>query len=206
MFALDLIDVKETSPASTGIKHAYTMCLDVREHWGPLVISTVSLAFRYTEADYTRALRAHYASNLRLRLDIVVSVILASLGVYLWYSAGLRWLGLACLVIAVGLALMLIAAFMVIPKIVFRREPRFRDDYSLTFSSDGIRFRTANVDSQLQWKIYTRALIDAHSYLLYYGSRQFTVIPRRVTQGVEQRQAFEHLLSQHLSQILRKDL
>jgi YcxB-like protein len=170
------------------------------------VIPTVNLAFRYTEADYTRALRAHYASHLRLRLDVVVSVILASIGVYLCYSKGLRWLGIACLVIAVGFALMLTAAFTIIPKIVFHREPKLRDDYSLTFSSEGIHFRTANVDSQLQWKIYTRALIDAHSYLLYYGSRQFTVIPKRVIQGVEQRQAFEQLLNQHLSQIRRQDL
>ena len=51
--------------------------------------------------------------------------------------------------------------------------------------------------------MYSRALVDAHSYLLYYGSRQFTVIPKRVFEGAEQQQASEQLLSQHISQILR---
>jgi hypothetical protein len=100
---------------------------------------------------------------------------------------------------------MLIAAFTIIPPLAFRREPKFRDDYSLTFSPEGIHFRTAHIDSQLQWSMYSRALIDAHSYMLYYGSRQFTIIPRRVFQSGEQQQAFEQLLSQHVSQIVRRD-
>ena len=167
--------------------------------------STINLSFRYAESDYVRALRAHYASRLRLRLDIVVTIAVAGIGVYLWRSASLHWLGLACIVVAVVFALMLIAAFTVIPPLAFRREPKFCDDYSLTFSPEGIHFRTAHIDSQLQWSMYSRALIDAHSYVLYYGSRQFTVIPKRVFQSVEQQQAFEQLLTQHVSQIVRRE-
>ena len=167
--------------------------------------STINLSFRYAESDYVRALRAHYASRLRLRLDIVVTVILAGIGAYLWRSQELHLLGLALVVLSVGFALMLIAAFTIIPPLAFRREPKFRDDYSLTFSPEGIHFRTAHIDSQLQWSMYSRALIDAHSYMLYYGSRQFTIIPRRVFQSGEQQQAFEQLLSQHVSQIVRRD-
>ncbi len=168
--------------------------------------STINLSFRYAESDYVRALRAHYASRLRLRLDIVVTIVLVGIGVYLWRSPSLHWLGLACIVVAVVFALMLVAAFTVIPPLAFRREPKFRDDYSLTFSPEGIHFRTAHIDSQLQWSIYSRALVDVHSYVLYYGSRQFTVIPKRVFQSVEQLQSFEQLLAQHVSQIVRLDI
>jgi YcxB-like protein len=174
-------------------------------HRACFVNSTINLSFRYLESDYVRALRAHYASRLRLPLDIVVTVVLAGIGTYLWRSSNLHWLGLACVVISVGFTLMLVAAFTVIPPLVFRREPKFRDDYSLTFSPEGIHFRTAHIDSELQWSIYSRALIDAHSYVLYYGSRQFSVIPKRVFQSVEQQQAFEQLLTQHVSQIIRRN-
>jgi hypothetical protein len=177
----------------------------VSQHRARPVNSTINLSFRYAESDYVRALRAHYASHLRLRLDIVVTVVLAGIGSYLWCSPSLHWLGLACVIIAVTFAFMLVAAFTVIPPLAFRREPKFRDDYSLTFSPEGIHFRTAHIDSQLQWSMYSRALIDAHSYVLYYGSRQFTVIPKRVFQSVEQQQAFEQLLTQHVSQIVRRD-
>ena len=167
--------------------------------------STINLSFRYLESDYVRALRAHYASHLRLRLDIVVAVVLISVGVYLLQSPSLHWLGLACIVISAAFALMLIAAFTVIPPLAFRRESKFRDDYSLMFSPEGIHFRTAHIDSQLQWSMYSRALVDAHSYVLYYGSRNFTVIPKRVFESVEQQQAFDQLLTQHVSQIVRRD-
>jgi len=62
--------------------------------------STVSLSFRYLERDYVRALRAHYASRLRLRWDIVVAIVLAGCGAYLWQSPGTHWLGVGCMVVA----------------------------------------------------------------------------------------------------------
>ncbi len=167
--------------------------------------STVSLSFRYLESDYVRALRAHYASHLRPKLDVVVAVILGLIGAYLWHSPGLRWLAVLCFAIGAVFVLILVVAFTVIPKLVFRREQKFRDDYSLTFSREGIHFRTVHIDSHLQWSLYSRALVDPHSYVLYYGSRQFTVIPKRVFQSAEQQQAFEELLTQHVLQIVRRD-
>jgi hypothetical protein len=165
--------------------------------------STINLSFRYAESDYVRALRAHYASQFRLPLDILVIIVLLGAGAFLWRSPSVHWLAVAGVALAVVFALMLIAAFTVIPALAFRREPKFRDDYALAFSPEGIHFRTAHIDSKLQWSIYSRALIDAHSYVLYYGSRQFTVIPKRVFQSAEQQQAFEQLLTQHVSQIVR---
>jgi len=165
----------------------------------------VQISFRYLESDYVRALRAHYASRLRLRLDIVFVAVLAAIGIYLWQLPSSRWLGIACVGIAALFSLMLAVAFTVIPLLVFRREPKFRDEYSLAFSSEGIHFRTAHIDSRLQWSMYSNALVDAHSYVLYYGSRQFTVIPKRVFQSSEQQQAFEQLLTQHVSEIVRRD-
>jgi hypothetical protein len=138
-------------------------------------------------------------------LDIAVTVILVGIGVYLLRSPNLHWIGVTFIVIAVVFSLLLAAAFTVIPRLAFRREPKFRDDYSLTFSVEGIHFRTAHIDSQLQWSMYSRALIDRHSYLLYYATRQFSVIPKRVFRCAEQQQAFEQLLTQRISQIVRRD-
>lgn len=167
--------------------------------------STVSLLFRYSEQDFVRAMRAHYASRLRLRLDIAVTVLMAVIGVYLWRSPESRWYGMALVGISGTLALMLITAFGIIPYVVFRREAKFRDEYALTFSPDGIHFRTAHIDSQLQWGMYSRALVDSHSFVLYYGARSFTVIPKRVFQSSEQQRTFEQLLAQKVPKIIKKD-
>jgi hypothetical protein len=165
---------------------------------------TINLSFRYTESDYVRALRAHYASRLRLRLDLAATFLLLGIGIYLWQSPTSHWLGVMFVTGAVLFSLLLVVAFTIIPRLAFRREPKFRDEYSLAFSSEGIHFRTANIDAQLQWGMYSQVLIDAHSYVLYYGSRQIMVIPKRVFQSFEQQQAFEQLLTQQVSEVVRQ--
>jgi hypothetical protein len=167
--------------------------------------STINLSFRYTENDFARAMRAHYASRLRLRLDLIVLAVTGVAGVYLWPSPSLHWLSIIFIGVSGVFALMLVAAFLIIPAIAFRREPKFRDDYALTFSQEGIHFKTPHIDSQLEWSIYSRALVDAHSYVLYYGSRSFTIIPKRVFQSTDQQVAFEGLLSQHVPNIVKQN-
>jgi hypothetical protein len=166
-------------------------------------METVNLSFRYAEQDYVRAVRSHYASRLRLPLDVAVIVGVAVLGAYEWRS-GSHGFGIALLCVSGMFALMLVAAFAVIPTIAFRRQPKFRDDYSLSFSPQGIHFQTAHIDSDLKWGIYTSALVDANSFILYYGSQQFTVVPKRVFQDVSQRQTFEQLLVQNVSKVVDK--
>ena len=171
---------------------------------GALSTSTVNLTFRYSELDYVRGLRAHYGSRLRWRLDTAVAVGVGGLGICLLSSTDYYWLGLFNLVVALFLALVLIAAFIIIPPFAFRREPKFRDEYSLIFSPEGIHFRTVHIDSRLQWNMYSRALIDEYSYVLYYGQNHMTVIPKRVFQDIEQQRAFEQMLDQHIADIVRK--
>jgi hypothetical protein len=168
------------------------------------VNTPINLSFRYTESDYARALRAHYATHLRLLTDIASIAVVAAGGAYLWGLPGQHWLGVACVVVAAVFALLLIAAFTIVPKWAFRREPKFLDDYSLTFSPDGIHFRTAHMDSQLKWDMYSRAVIDASSYVLYYGTHHFTVIPRRAFLDEGQRQAFDQMLERHIPRITRR--
>lgn len=110
-----------------------------------------------------------------------------------------------CIVASAFFVLILVAAFVVIPPLAFRYEPKFRDEYSLMFSPNGIRFQAAHIESRLDWSFYTRVLVDAHSYLLYWGARTFTVIPKRVFRSTEEQGTFEELLAQHIFQIVRRN-
>jgi hypothetical protein len=149
-------------------------------------------------------MRAHYASRLKVKLDIIVALAGALLGFYLWRSPDSRWWGTGLLCLSAILLLMLIAAFAVIPRLIFRREPKFRDEYSLTFSPEGIHFLTAQIDSRLQWSMYGRALVDSHSFVFYYGTHSFSIIPKRVFTSSEQLAVFERLVSEKIPNIRRK--
>ena len=166
--------------------------------------STVHLSFCYSEQDYVRAMRAHLKSRLRLKIDIVVIVLAAALGLYEWRSLDSAWWGISLVTVSAVFALILAVAFGIVPGMVFRGEPKFRDEYSLTFSGDGIHFQTAHIDSQLQWNMYRRALIDAHSFVLYYGNRSFTVIPKRVFKTPEDLATFERLVSQKIPETTKQ--
>jgi hypothetical protein len=145
-------------------------------------------------------MRAHLASRLRPWLDICVVILVGIAGIYFWPSlSGKVFLG-----ISAAFVLVLLAVFFIVPPLAFRREPKFRDEYSLTFSPEGIHFQTVHIDSQLQWHIYSRALADSNSYVLYYGTRSFTVIPKRVFESIEQQGAFEKLLAKHVPKIVNK--
>ncbi len=150
-------------------------------------------------------MRAHIASRLRLKVDIVVVLALALFGAYSWWSLDSPVYGMVLVGVSAVFILVLIAAFGVVPVVVFRREAKFRDEYSLTFSAEGIHFRTVHIDSQLQWSMYNRALVDAHSFVLYYGARSFTVIPKRDFATADQQAAFERLIEMKIPAILKKD-
>jgi len=169
-----------------------------------VVNSTVTLSFRYLQSDIVRAMRSHYASLLRPRLDIVVAVGLAALGVYFWRLPSSHWFGVLFVAASAVFGLILVAAFLVIPPLSFRHQPKFRDEYSLTFSPEGIHFQTAHIDSHLEWSIYSSVLVDAYSYVLYWGTRTFTIIPKRVFQNTEQQGTFEQLLADRVPKIVRK--
>jgi hypothetical protein len=165
---------------------------------------SINLSFRYSRSDIVRAVRSHYASRMRPRLDLVLAVGLAVIGAYLWRFPSSHWSGVFAVAASAAFLLLLFAAFVVSPSLAFRLEPKYRGDYSLIFSREGIQFRTAHIDSQLQWSLYSRALVDAYSYILYYGSRTFTVIPKRVFQNSEQQKTFEQMLGQHIPKVVRK--
>lgn len=166
-------------------------------------MENVNLSFRYAEQDYVRALRAHYATRLRVPLDIAVTAAVALLGAYELRS-GSRLFGIGLLCLSGVFILILVAAFAVIPRIWFRSQPKLRDEYSLRFSPEGIHFQTAHINSDLRWTMYTRALVDAYSFILYYGNQQFTVIPKRVFSDGAERESFERLLSENVSDIVNK--
>ena len=166
---------------------------------------TINLSFRYARSDIARAMRSHYASRMRPRLDILMAVVLAAGGAFLWRSPSSHWFGVFFVGASATFVLFLVAAFVILPPLAFRLEPKYRHDYSLTFSPEGIHFRTVHVDSHLQWSLYAHALVDAYSYILYHGLRSFTVIPKRAFQNAEQRTAFEQLLAQHAPKIVTKE-
>ena len=80
----------------------------------------------------------------------------------------------------------------------FKREPKFREEYRLTFAPEQIRFQTASIDSTLQWSHYGRVLEGTSVFLLIYGKGLYTVIPKRSFTSEAHLEAFRTLVKEKI--------
>ena len=84
------------------------------------------------------------------------------------------------------------------------REPRYQSPFRLTFSEEGIEFRTSDLESRLQWSLYGRALRANGCWLLYHMRDHYSIIPLRAFARDEDRKAFEALVETHVAKIERR--
>ena len=140
---------------------------------------SVLITFTYRRDEYIQAIRRHYLLTLQLRRDIIAGLLGICLGLYLTFVIKIGWIG--WLVIAVGIILltMLAYAIFLLPLLIYQSQPKLKDEYRLSFSEGGIDFKTSQIDSKLQWSLYHSWRLDPKFYILYYGKRELTVIPRR---------------------------
>jgi hypothetical protein len=157
----------------------------------------VAVQFTISEAEYVAAMRTYLARRLHTTLDIAaggVAMLAGGVGVAL--GGGLVWSLLA----GAGAVLLVLLALVlgVLPRVRYRGEPKLRDEYHLRFSPSDIAFRTAQIDSRLQWSLYSRALETDGAYLLLYGKGGVSVIPKRAFQTEAEQTRFRELLRARL--------
>lgn len=139
----------------------------------------ITLNFTHRRDEYIRAMRCHYKSVMRVRLDVTITAIMVGAGCYLIYSRGIGILSLLPIIIAALFCLIVGYAWFVLPRLMYAHEPKLKHPYELVFSDNGILFRTKGIDSKLDWSIYQKWLANDEFYILYGGKRMTSVIPRR---------------------------
>jgi hypothetical protein len=159
----------------------------------------ITLQFRYTQDEVVDAGRMYYARTLRLKMDYVVGTVTLLVGMWVWRSTGKITEALFLFVLS-GLVFAIPAlAHFVLPLVFYRQEPRFKDEYWLQFSDEGILFRTRQIDSRLEWSLYEKAWENAQLFVLQHGKRNFTTIPKRAFASREDEAAFREMVQRHLT-------
>ena len=165
---------------------------------------SVTIKFRYSAEEYSKAVRLHHAARTNLPLDVSVLALGLAIGCWLVSDKTSAWFGGVLLTVMALWILMMLYVFFVAPKVAFRYDPKLKEEYELTFTSEGVQFRTASIDSKLQWSLYSRALVDRDFFLLYYGKHYFSTIPKRVFSDSAALQTFESLLIRFVPTIKRR--
>ena len=143
------------------------------------------LQFKYTEDEYVSAVQSYYARTFHIWTYLIALGVVLLASLYLWFSTGepVVIFGLSVFLLIVALPLIF---YFVTPRTTFRREPHFHDLYWLHFSEEEIEFKTEHVNSNLEWSLYQKVWENKNFYLLFYGERLFTIIPKRVFESEAQ--------------------
>lgn len=142
--------------------------------------SPIRLEVDHKVEEHVQAERLYYSRRSKLAsVDRVVAVFLLVVGIAAVAVVGLRWWSLVWFVLALLEFFNLLSITPLVTKYRFRRNPKFAELNHLEFSDDGIRFKTASIDSKLEWSLYDGVIENEHLFLLTYGGHMYSVIPKR---------------------------
>jgi len=161
--------------------------------------SDVTLEFENQLYDHLRADRLYYSRAGLSKVDKVVAIGLALFGVGVTAFSGFRWYYPLFFLLAVLEWFNLLSPRPLQMRIGFKKNPKFRERYQLTFNQEGIHFQTSTIDSKLAWSHYSRFMEDDRLFLLIYGKQMYTVIPKSAFNDSEAISLLRDLISSKIS-------
>lgn len=167
----------------------------------------IQLKFTHTEAEYLAATRLLLFGQKVLLIRTALFLVLVIAGILMLSMIGDFALPLwAALliggVIAVGFAYM---GLVDAPRRYFRKDPKMRDEFLLTFSEEGVAVKTAQIDSKLAWSLYKGVLENTSLYVLMYNDPtriSITMVPKRVFRDAGEELEFRRLVHRQVDQSL----
>lgn len=158
-------------------------------------METVGLVFKYTQKEYVKAARQYMITSktIRKRDPVFLAVGFATSIFCLLISS------FSAPSIALFAAILIVAAiggflYFYAPVLKFRQTAKYQEEYRLTFSEDGIGFKTPSIDSRLNWSVYPEAWISGDFYFLIQAPQVYTLIPRRAFLSDADMRVFENIL------------
>jgi hypothetical protein len=158
----------------------------------------VHLHFKYSEEEWVAASRLYITGQPALLLRFGVAFLMLALSFIFFAIINEVVMSLFLMSVGVVLSTFVLALFFIFPRQRFRSDPKYRDEFFLEFTDDGIRFQTEQIDSRLGWGLYTRVLENERFYVLVYGKGMISVIPKRAFTTSDQETTFRKMLRRKL--------
>jgi hypothetical protein len=156
---------------------------------------SVALTFRHTEKEYLAAVRLYFWNSKELMARLIVSYLLITSGllVVLPILLGVFWPIWALVILLFLFALGWYHGYLIdVPRRYFRSDPKFHEEYNLTFSDAGIEFKTQSVNASIAWNFYTGVIENDAFYILLYGKalQSLSILPKRVFRDGKEEKTF----------------
>lgn len=154
----------------------------------------MDISFRYTAREYTSGINQFQDNTKRIVFDLILSICLLIYGVYRINSSANVIFSVFLIVAALFYIFILILAKYIIPKLRFNREPKFQEEYFLSFQDEEINFIAGKLRSALSWDYYIDVKESKDFFFLVYGKNRYTIIPKRVFKDLDELNIFKDLV------------
>lgn len=156
----------------------------------------ITIEFDHRLEEHQRARRLYYKKKSWLaRADKVVAIFLAVFGLILVSLVGLRWWSVIWFVLAPLEWFDVLSIEPLMVRYMFKRSAKFHERTTLSFSEEGIHYKTPSIDSTIDWSLFTGLIEDEELFLLLYKApRTYTIIPKRAFGSEEAKAEFRELV------------
>ena len=157
-------------------------------------METIILTFQYTLNDFVKAQRQYLIANKTIRkYDPALLAVFLLFSILFRFFADLHILGTILFTIALIVCALEAFLYFCYPILIFKNNLKYRDEYTLTFSNEDIKFKTQSIDSVLQWNIYSAFWESSDFYFLIQSPRVYTFVPKRVFNNPTDKRMFESM-------------
>ncbi|KIL34386.1 hypothetical protein SD71_20400 [Cohnella kolymensis] len=155
--------------------------------------SIIDLKFKYSEQEFKSAMIQSHGDTKRIAFDLLIVTLLFAYGIYLLANDQYGFFSSFMILVSLLYVFVIIARNYIVPVMLFRKEPKYRKEYFLSFSDDGIVFNAGSINANLDWDYYNGMKETKDFVMLTYGKRGQTIIPKRVFTD-EQLKQFKQLV------------
>ena len=162
------------------------------------MIEPINLQLYYSKKEIIQSYRFHYSNKASVKRDLFIALFCFLTGGFLWWYFG--YLFFLTLIFCVGSVYLLLPALtnFIIPEIIYFRNSDLKTPYKIAFCDENITISTSAGTVEKKWHHYDEVLENTTLFLLYFGSQQFTIIPKRVFLNLSVQAEFRKLLKQKI--------
>lgn len=159
----------------------------------------IEISFKYTKEEYVKAFREYLLLTKTIKKRDMIVAILVIIFSSIWLILSKEILSVVCLLCGVLFLLLLCNLYYWVPGRNFSQNSKFREEYNLTFSDEGIQFKTESINSNLKWNTYVDFIESEEFFYLIQAKQVFTVIPKRVFRNVEVEKGFREMVLRNIN-------
>ncbi|MEY2647541.1 MAG: hypothetical protein RL282_254 [Bacteroidota bacterium] len=151
----------------------------------------------YNKGKVLQALRYHFFSRREIKLMMILVNVFALLAGVLY---GLKLIQpLPFLMSSVLWLSMMVAYWIWLPALIYRKSKTFKDNFEVTISAQHFFIQTSNGTKSWAWREFSSYYETPGFFHLYFDNKSFFLIPKDALSGQEELEEAREIFRTHIS-------